>query len=92
MAALKLGAVNLDYGPGIVEQGLGRCLDDASFARPRRPQEQKVRDRAAGRGQPCHVGLVCPDDLVNCFLLSNDEPAEFALQILRLSSRFCWIQ
>jgi len=40
MAVLKLGAIDLDYRPRVVQQGLCRCLYNASLARPGRPQEE----------------------------------------------------
>ena len=83
MAVLKLGAVDLDYASGIVQQCLSRRLYDASFARSCGPEKQKVPDRTPSGREPSHVNLIGPDDLVNCFLLSNDEAAEFVLQILR---------
>src|SRR5947209_4274881 len=86
MAVLKLRAINLDYGSRILQQRLGGCLDDASFSRARRPQEEEICDRPADGGQSRHVSLISPHDLVNCFVLSNNEVAELALQVLRLPS------
>ena len=72
MAVLELGAVDFDYGTRVVQQGLSRCLDNASLARPGRPEEQKVSNRTARRRQPRRVALVSSDDLANCFVLSGD--------------------
>ena len=38
------------------------------------------------------MSLIGPDDLVNCFLLSNDQAAQFILQILRLPSLLAGIK
>src|SRR6266849_5980578 len=83
MAVLKLRAIDLDYCSRIFQQGLGRRLDDASFSGARRSEEQKISDGPADRGQSRQVSLINPHDLVNGFVLSNDKPAEFVLQILR---------
>ena len=91
MAVLKLGAVDLGYCAGIVQQRLSRRLYDASFAGTRRPQEEKISYRPAGRRQSGHVSLVSPHDLVNCFVLANDKVVELVLQILRLLSRLSGI-
>src|ERR1700680_3423467 len=91
MAVLKLRAIDLDHRSRILQKGLGGCLHDASFSGARRAQEQKVSDRPTDRGQSRHVSLVSPHDLVNCFLLSNDEVAKLVLQIIRLSSRLTGI-
>jgi hypothetical protein len=87
MAVLKLRAVDLDDCSRIHQQGLGRGFHDAGFSGARRPQEEEISDRPAYRGQSRYVSLVSPDDLVNSFVLSNYEVAEFVLQVLRLSSR-----
>src|SRR5260370_727734 len=91
MAVLKLRAIDLDYGSSVLQQRLGGRLDNASFSRARRPEEEKVSDWPAGRGQSRHVSLISPHDPMNCFLLSNDEVAELVLQILRLPSRLSGI-
>src|ERR1700681_2187192 len=82
MAVLKLRAINLDYRSRILQQGFGGCLYDASLSGTCRPQEQEVSDRPAGRRQSRQVRLVSPHDLVNCFLLSNDEVPESIFQVL----------
>jgi hypothetical protein len=87
MAVLKLGAIDFDHGTRVLQQGLGRRLDNASLSRTRWPQEEKVSDRPAGRRQARHVSLISPHDPVNCFILSNDEAVELVLQFLRLPSR-----
>ena len=92
MAVLKLRAIDLDYGSRVLQQRLGGRLDNASFSRAGRPQEEKVSDRPADRRQSRHVSLISPHDLVNCFLLSNDEVTEFVHQIIRLPSRLGGIQ
>src|SRR6266478_2083959 len=79
MTVLKLCAIDLDYGSRIPQQGLGGCFYDASLSGAGRPEEQKVSDRPADRRQSRHVSLVSPHDLLNCFVLSNDEVAELAL-------------
>jgi hypothetical protein len=38
-------------------------------------------------GEPRNASLISPDYLVNCFLLSNDQVAQFVVQIIRLPSR-----
>ena len=43
-------------------------------------------DRSAGLGQSREVGLIRVHDLVNRFILSDDEVPEFILQFPRLSS------
>lgn len=55
MAVLKFGAIDLNHRPGIVQQGLSRCLDDSSLARACRPQEEKISDRTARRRQTREV-------------------------------------
>jgi len=86
MTVLKLRAIDLDYGTRILKEGLGGCLYNAGFSGPRRPQEEKVSNRPAHRGQSRHVGLVSPHDLVNCIVLSNDETVELVLELLRRPS------
>src|SRR5437899_4705769 len=92
MTVLKLRAIDLDYCARIVQQGLGGYLYDASLSGSGRTQEQKVSDRPAGRRQSRHVSLICPHDLVNCFVLSNDEVAEIVLQVLRRPTVLSGIQ
>src|SRR5713101_8390111 len=73
MTVLKLRTIELYYCSRILQQGLGGCLYDASLSGARGPQEQKVSDRPPNRGQTRNVSLISPHDLVNCFILSNDE-------------------
>src|SRR5438309_6357584 len=80
MTVLKLRAIDFDYCSRILQQGLGGCLYDASLSGAGRPQEQEVSDRPSDRGQSRQMSLVSPHDLVNCFVLSNDEVAERVLQ------------
>src|SRR5258705_306028 len=87
MTVLKLRAIDLDYGSRILQQGLGSRLNNPSFSGAGRSKEQKVSDRPADRAQPRQMSLISPHDLVNCFVLSNDEAAKFVLQVLRLPSR-----
>jgi hypothetical protein len=91
MTVLKLCAIDLDYCTGILQQGLGGCLNDASLSGACRPQEKKVCDRPPNRRQSRHVSLVSPHDLVNCFVLPYDKVVKSVLQILRLLSRFSGI-
>jgi hypothetical protein len=59
----------------------------AQILRPRRAQEQKVSDRPVGRGQASEMRLICRYNLVNSYVLSNDEAAELPGQIFRLPFR-----
>jgi hypothetical protein len=76
MAVLKLRAVDLDDCSRIPQQGLGRGFHDPGFSGARRPQKEEISDRPAYWGQSRKVSLVSPDDLLNGFVLSNDEVAE----------------
>ena len=87
MTVPKLGAIDLDDSAGIADERLRSgfycaCLPGTSGA-----QEQEVSNRPTDRGQPSEKSLISPDDLVDCFVLSNDEVTKFFLQILRLCSR-----
>src|SRR5215475_12019876 len=86
MAMLILCAIDLEHRLRIVEERLSRGLHDASLAGAGRPEEEKVADRPANRRQSGHVTLVCGNDLVNCFVLSNDQAAKAILEILDLLS------
>jgi hypothetical protein len=52
MTVLELGAIDLNYGARIAQQALRCRFHDASLARARRSEEQKVSDRRAAWGQP----------------------------------------
>src|ERR1700680_2470453 len=86
MTMLKLRTIDLDYCSRTFQQGLGGCLHDPSLSRARWTKEERISDRPADRRQSRQVSLVSPHDLVNRFLLSNDEVAELVLQMFRLPS------
>src|SRR5262249_4256622 len=92
VAVLKLRAVDLDHCSGILEQNLGRGLDDSGFARSSRSEEQEVSDRTARRVQTRQVHLIYIYDLLDCLVLSNDHATEAAIQLCRVSSGFSGIQ
>src|ERR1700693_1519988 len=87
MAMLKFSAIDLDYRLSVLQQALGGRLYHASLSGARRTQEQKVSDWPAGGGQASQMRLICRYNLVNSFVLSDNESAELLLQILRLPPR-----
>src|ERR1700674_5784041 len=92
MAVLELRAVDLDHGARVLEQSLRSGLDDSRLARSGGPQEQKVADRAARRAHPGEIHLIDVDDLLDRLVLTDDHPAQVALERHCIPPRFCRIQ
>jgi hypothetical protein len=96
VTVLELRAVDLEYGARIVSQGFGGCLKDSCFARTRGSEEQKVSNRASGGDQPTQVRLIDTDNLLDCFVLTDDERTElrferFASEPVRIGSNITLI-
>jgi hypothetical protein len=87
MTVLKLGAVNLNDGAWVADERLRSGFHCPCFPGTRGAQEQEIANRSAVEGHPSEISLISPDDLVNRFVLSNDEVTQVFLQILGLRSR-----
>src|SRR5579863_2101773 len=71
VGVLELGAIDLDAGAGVTEQGFGHGFHDARLARAGRPQEQQVADGAAGRIQAGQEHLIDLDDFLHRLVLPD---------------------
>jgi hypothetical protein len=84
MGVLKLGAVNLDAGMSVAEQGLGHGFDDTGLARPRGPQEQEVAHRPTRGVKPGEKHLVDFDHPLDGLVLADNAAAEGGFKLSRI--------
>src|SRR5260370_34495937 len=87
VTVLKLGTVDFNNGARITDERFRSRFHCACFPGTSRTQEQEGADRPAHRGQPSEKSLISLNDMVNCFVLSNDDVTKIFLQILGLRSR-----
>src|SRR5579871_81093 len=81
VGVLELGAINLDAGPRVTEQGLGHSLNHPRLARTGRSEEQKVAHRSPGRVQPGQKHLVDLDDFFNRLVLPHNAAAKGCIKL-----------
>src|SRR5271169_2102751 len=84
VAVLELGAIDLNHGARVFEQGLCGRFYNSGLTRASRAKEQEVSDRAARRIHPGEMHLINVDDLLDRFILTDDHPPESCLQCARL--------
>ena len=81
VGVLELGAVDLDAGARIAEQGLGHGFDHAGFARTGGPKKKKIADRTSGRVQARQKHLVDLGHLFNGGILADNFAAQGVLKL-----------
>ena len=89
---LELGAVDLDAGASVAEQGFRHGFDDAGLAGAGGPQKQEVADRTAGRIQAGQEHLVDLDHLFNGLLLADDFAAKGVFKLPGIIAAAGWVE
>jgi hypothetical protein len=89
---LELGAIDLDAGAGIAEQRFGERLDDASLARPSRPEKEQIAHRASRGIQSGQEHLINFDDLFYRRILANDLAAKAGFEVPGVSAPACGVK
>src|SRR5579863_2865793 len=92
MAVLELGAVDLNYGARVLQQGLGGGFHDAGLTRSGGTQEQKIPDGASRRIHPGKMHLINIYNLLDSLVLPDNHATEAVLQLCSVSSSLSWIQ
>ncbi len=85
MTVLKLRTVNLQHRSRVAQQTLRRRFDNPGFAGSCGAEEQEVPDRPVGRGHTRQEQLVDINNLFDCLSLTNDQPPQPRLQVLRFA-------
>ncbi len=78
---LKFGAVDLDAGAGIAEQGFRHRLDHPGLTGAGRTEEQKVANWTSRRIQSCQEHLVDFDHFLDGLVLTDDSAAKGAFKL-----------
>src|SRR5437763_15219500 len=92
MAVLKFRAIDFDHCPGVFHQALGGRFHDASLARSSRPEKQEVPNGTPGRSHTREIHLIDIHDLLDRFMLSDDELAKVRIEPFRVSPGLCRIE
>jgi hypothetical protein len=87
VTVLKFGAVYFDHGGGIADEGFSGGFDHTSLAGAGGPEEQEVSDGAAGAIHACQKHLIDVDDLLDRLFLTDNPPAQIAVQLFRIMTR-----
>src|SRR5258708_40079681 len=83
---LELGAIDLDAGVRIAEQGLGHGFHHARLARPGVPQKQQVPYAAPRRVQAGQKHLINLGDLFDSLVLPNNAAAQGGFKFSRIGA------
>ena len=86
VAVLELGAVDLNDSAWVLHQRLSRRLHDAGLPGARRPQKQEIAHRPSRCAHPCQIHLVNVDDLLDRFVLADDQATQTGFERLGLSA------
>src|SRR5438105_8496221 len=83
MAVLKLGAVDLGNRAGILDKRFRRGFDGSRLAGSGGPEKKEIGNRTSRRGHACQIDLVAVDDVLNGFVLADDEFTQVRLERFR---------
>jgi hypothetical protein len=78
---LEFGAINLDHGAGTAKENFGRSLDNASLARARGPEKQKIADRPSRGIQAGGKNLEQFDERLDALILAHNLLAQSLLKL-----------
>ena len=81
VGVLKFGAVNLDAGARVAEEGLGHGFDDPGFPRAGGAEEQQIANWTSRRIQSRQKHLVDFDHFLDGLVLTDDSAAKGAFKL-----------
>src|ERR1700693_322771 len=87
VAMLELRAIDLDNRTRILQHRLSGSFDNTSLAGSGGSEEEEVSDRTSWRGHPGQIHLIDVHDLLNGFILADNQAAQAYFQGFRLSPR-----